>query len=467
MVNYYGNEITWMPRLKKTNQPIYKSIAESIEQDIMNGKLKSGFKLPPQRIIAGFLGINHSTVTRAYKLCEEKGLIKGVIGKGTFVSSSAGIPIDLLTDHKDSNTIEMGMALPLYEVNKLIESHVSNLYSSIDYDITLKYAPPEGHIKHRYIASQWLKQYKIESTPDDIIISSGSQNALSIILVSLFTKGDRIMVDEFTYTGLKSLAKLLGIILIPVTGDHLGIDISELEKTCKRENAKGIYLIPDCHNPTSITLMEEKRYLISEIIAKYNLLLIEDGTFSFSVEKRLKSISSIIPDNSIYIHGTSKALSPTFRIAYIVSQKKYINQLKHGANNLTWMSSPFTSEIVSLFQATSKYDEIVKAKLKILKERNKILDNTLNEYNLLPSPTSLFRYLILPSGWSDTYIERLCLESGLQIFSSKRFSIGMNTNHNALRISVSAPKDSGELREGLQILDDILTSYEYRFEPIV
>ncbi|WP_372998840.1 aminotransferase class I/II-fold pyridoxal phosphate-dependent enzyme [Lutispora sp.] len=178
MINYYGNEITWIPELKKSNKPLYILITESLEKDIENGKLKSGFKLPPQRIIANYLGISHSTVTRAYTLCEEKGLIKGVIDKGTFVSSNA----------------------------------------------------------------------------DNILITSGSQNALSVILASLFTKGDRIVVDELTYTGLKSLAKLLGIILIPVKGDNSGIDIEELKNTCKRERVKGNYLIPDCHNPTTITM---------------------------------------------------------------------------------------------------------------------------------------------------------------------------------------------------------------------
>ena len=361
----------------------------------------------------------------------------------------------------------MGMALPVYEVNNLIKSHVSELYTAIDYDIILKYSPPEGHIKHRYIASRWLEEYRIKSTPDNIIITSGSQNALSVIMVSLFNKGDRIIVDEFTYTGLKNLSKLLSIVLIPVKGDNLGIDIDELEKTCKRESAKGIYLIPDCHNPTSITLGEEKRCLISEIVPKYNLLLIEDGTFSFSEERRLKPISSIIPNNSIYIHGTSKALSPTFRIAYILSPKRYITQLRHGINNLTWMASPFTSEMVSLLQATSRYHDIVEKKIEILKGRNRIVDDTLKEYNLLPSTTALFRYLVLPAGWKDTVIERLCLESGIQVFSSKRFSLGMNTTHNAIRVSVGAPNNLNELKEGLLILKDVLSSYEYRLGPLV
>lgn len=467
MINYYGNEITWIPELKKSNKPLYILLAECLEKDIENGKLKSGFKLPPQRIIANYLGISHNTVTRAYTLCEEKGLIKGIIGKGTFVSSTAGIPSHLLTDYRENHIIEMGMVLPVYEMNELIKSYIDKLYNSIDYDLVFKYIPPEGHIKHRYIASKWLEQYKIKSDADNILITSGSQNALSVILISVFTKGDRIVVDELSYTGLKSLAKLLGIILIPVKGDNTGIDIEELKKTCKRENVKGIYLIPDCHNPTTITMSMEKRIEIAKIIDDYNLILIEDGTFSFCLEEKLKPISSIYPNNSFYIHGTSKALNPTFRISYIIAPQKYVKILSHSINNLTWMSSPMTAEIVSLMQATSKYDEIIDMKLKILKKRNQITDDILKDFNLTASKTSLFRYLSLPKSFENLDTEHLFLKSGLQVFSSKRFSTGIDSKHNAIRISISSPQNENELRKGLEIIRDVIKLYQYKFEPIV
>lgn len=96
MINYYGHEITWIPKIEKKDTPIYMQIADCIEKDIKKGFLKSGFKLSPQRTIAAYLGINHSTITRAYKKCEEKGLIKGIVGKGTFVSNTAGIPEDII-----------------------------------------------------------------------------------------------------------------------------------------------------------------------------------------------------------------------------------------------------------------------------------------------------------------------------------------------------------------------------------
>lgn len=467
MIDKYGNEILWVPTLKKSKQPKYILIATSIEEDIQSGKLLHGAKLPPQRVIANHLGINHGTVTRAYKLCEEKGLLKGVIGKGTFVSGSAGLPVDLLTDHDDKNIISLGMALPVYEMNEIVEEVIKDVITSVDYNIVLKYCPPEGHVKHRYIASNWLKQYNILSEPDNIIISAGTQNALATILITLFSKSDRIIVDEYTYTGLKSLSKYLGIILIPVKSDGQGICLQSLEQTCKRENAKGIFLMPDCHNPTSIVLSEEKRGKIAEIIEEYNLLLIEDGTCSFTVEKKYTPISSLVPEHSFYIHGTSKALSPTFRISYIVSPCKFTKRLQNGINNLIWMASPYNAEIMSLLQATGKYDEIEKAKLKILKERNQIFNEILGEFNHIYSETSLFRYLELPIDKNDQEIEKLALKYGVQVFSVNRFLAGTNDCPNAIRISISSARNSEELRKGLNVIKHLLTTNEEDFEPIV
>lgn len=467
LIDQYGNEITWVPNLNEKKGPLYISIANCIEEDIKKGILTGGFKLPPQRVIANHLGINHSTVTRAYKLCEEKGLIRGVTGKGTFVTSYAGIPQNLLTNSNDLNIIEMGTILPLYELNDLIETFIKEIYQNIDFNEVLRYVPPEGHIRHRYIASTWLKNFNIDYSSEEIIITSGSQNALAIILTSLFKKGERIIVDEYTYTGLLSLAKLLGIILVPVKTNEDGIDIDELNTACDRENVKGIYLIPDCHNPTTAILNQEKRIAIGDIIKRHDLLLIEDSPFIFTVQDSLRPISQFVKENSIFIAGTSKSVNPSFRISYIASPKKYVKELIHGVNSLTWMASPLNAEILSHILSTSKYNEIINSKLSILKNRNKIVDEILGDYHLVPSDTSLFRYLILPSTISDQDIELACFKKGVQVFSAKRFIVGTHPNQNAIRLSVSGPSNTDELKKGLSSIKDVLELSKSDINPII
>ena len=466
MIDQYGNEISWLPNLGKKKEPKYISIATCIEEDITKGILEAGFRLPPQRIIANYLGINHTTVTRAYRLCEEKGLIKGVTGKGTFVTSHAGIPQNLLTEN-NSNIIEMGMVLPLYEQNKLIESYLKEIYHEIDYSEVLSYVPPEGHIKHRYITSKWLRQFDLDCPTEQIIITSGSQNALAVILTSLFKRGDRIIVDEYTYTGLITLSRLLGIILIPVKTNEDGIDIDDLNATCSRENAKGIYLIPDCHNPTTAVIPNEKRKEIGQIIIDHNLLLIEENLFIFANQNPdTRPISDYAKDNSIFIVGTSKSINPAFRISYIVSPKKHVNELTHGLNSLSWMTSPLNAEILAHILNTSKYNQIVSEKLSLLKKRNQLVDTILCDYRLIPNERSLYRYLALPSSISDKEIEHSCLREGVQVFSSKRFAAGTQPNKNGIRLSVSGPKSIEELMKGLEILRNVLKT-KSKASPII
>lgn len=459
----FGNEIIWVPKLDKDDSvPLYTRLVQAIQDDINKGILMRGFKMPPQRVLANQLGINHGTVTRAYKICEEKGLVNGIIGKGTFVATSPGLPVSLLTDHKNTDIINLGMAIPLYECNPLIELATTQIQSSMDYGLTMTYCPPEGHIKHRYVAANWLKHYKMEAKAENILITSGTQNALSIILMTLFEKGDRIVVDEYTYTGLKSLASYMNIILIPVKGDENGMDIDSLVATCKREQPKGIYLISDYQNPTSLTLSAEKRIALAKVIKEYSLLLMEDATFSFCLEQKMMPISAIIPEQSLYIMGTSKAISPAFRISYIVAPSAMVDQLAHGLNNIIWMASPFTSEIVSLLQSSGAYERIENEKIRVLKERNACFDRIMTGYKAHESNTSCYRFIELPDGYDDIELEYLALEKGVQILSANRFFVGAKPEHPTLRLAVSAPNSYEDLEKALSVVKDLLDNYQKR-----
>lgn len=467
MINQYGNDINWVPDLENKEGPVYKRIAEIIEEDIQSGKLMYGAKLPPQRVIADHLGVNHGTVTRAYKLCEEKGLLKGTVGKGTFVSGSAGLPVELLTDHDDSDIISLGMTLPLYELNDQLKQYLNEMSVAIDYNIALKYCPPEGHIKHRYIAANWLRSTGIEADPDNMIISSGTQNALAVILTTIFEKGDRIAVDTFTYTGLKSLAKYLGIILVPVSGKGFFMSPEALSLACRREKIRGVYLMPDCHNPTASVMDDGDRQLLAEVIEEEDLLCIEDATYRFTLTKQRKAISSYIPDRSFYIHGTSKAVSPTFRISYLVGPKAYVNRLKQGINNLTWMASPFTAEILSLLQSTGQYKAFVAMKSAELAARNKLFDKIFMSNHWIKGENTMFRCLLLDETVDERAIEQEALRRGVQVFGISRFAAGAATTVKGIRLSISSPKSRKELVKGFIIIRDMLDTLEDVYEPLI
>ncbi len=108
--NYY---MSWRPQKNNLKSPLYKSIANQLEFDIMNGYIAPNTKLPPQRELADFLDVNLSTITRAFKICESRGLIYAIMGSGTFVSQNARSSISITDNNVNKEYIDMSVIKPL------------------------------------------------------------------------------------------------------------------------------------------------------------------------------------------------------------------------------------------------------------------------------------------------------------------------------------------------------------------
>lgn len=269
-VNSFENyPMNWKPDKELLKFPVYISLAELLEQDIMSGRLPANTQLPPQRELADFLDVNLSTITRAFKRCETKGLIYAVIGKGTFVSPNAALPV--LNIPEDHPYIELGPIRPYYQFNTDVADAARRILQGTYSDKLFEFELTSGNDRHRKIAATWLSEFQITTSADHIILASGTQNALAIALLSLFKAGDKIITDVYTYSNFISLANQLGIQLISAAADHEGMLPEDLEKQCKLMDIKGIYLMPSYHNPTSITMSSRRRQELSRVIKEQDI----------------------------------------------------------------------------------------------------------------------------------------------------------------------------------------------------
>ncbi len=152
-VNSFENyPMSWKPEKSQLGSPLYLSIASLLEYDILNGYLAPNTKLPPQRELADYLDINLSTITRAFKICEGKGLIYAVIGSGTFVSSNAGSAIFLADNDANKSYIEMGVIKPLDCSNILVAETIKSIVNKNYLERLLDYRHPLGCPYHRMAA---------------------------------------------------------------------------------------------------------------------------------------------------------------------------------------------------------------------------------------------------------------------------------------------------------------------------
>ncbi len=452
-VNSFENyPMSWKPQKSDLEKPYYLSIAACLEKDILSGALAENTKLPPQRELADFLDLNLSTITRAYKLCELKGLLYAVTGKGTFVSPGISVQ-DTFLD-KNSPVIEMGMIKPFYECNQSIFSAAGSVLNSPDNIRLFEYSNPLGTKRQVKAAMKWLHHFGIRAKTDNILLPAGAQNALAVVLISLFQAGDKIAVDAFTYTNFKGLANFLHIQLISVEADEFGMSPHSLLQACRNTEIKGIYLMPTCSNPTSIFMPVSRRREIAGIACQFRLLLIEDDIYSFLAPNGVKSFFSILPEQTVHICSISKSLCAGLRVAFLAFPEKYREALVAGMLHINLKTVSLNAEIVAELIESGTAFKIVHRKIELAQNRNWIF-KTVFDVPEHDNIARFFYWLPLPKHLTSEEMELLALQRGVHILGSHRFAMQSKQKSSYIRVSITSPDTEDDLRKGLLILKNI------------
>lgn len=457
-INSFENyPMSWKPTLKKTEQkPLYLTLAEQLEQDIHNGILLPGTKLPPQRELADFLDINVSTVTRAFKICANKGLLSSTVGSGTYVSYDVNTSTLIIPEKTNSSIIELGSmmpeTLPQKEATELLqqmltEENCSNLF---------QYSYQE-EFRYKDAAAQLLGKVGLSATdPQCILFANGGQNALAAAFAGLFQPGDRIGVDPLIYPGVKGAAKLFGIQLVPLRHEKGEISEEGLLSAWKNEGIKGLYVMPDLNNPTNHTMTENCRNMIAEKAKELDLVILEDSINSLLPEKPLPPIAALAPEHTVYLLSLSKTILPALRLAYLHVPKRYTETLNNALYHLNLSQSSLLLELASRLIISGRLENLLRTRRKGILERNRIFDEILKGYPAFGSKECLSRWLLLPEGMTGAEFERLAKEKGVSVYGSERFAVGKEVPSAAARIAICAPQTKEELEKGLLILKEIL-----------
>lgn len=447
----------WVPELEKNLRPKFVRLADAIERDVFSGRLKPGYKLPTHRDLADDLKMNVSTVTRGYAEAQKRGLISGTVGRGTFISADAVTSSSMVSFEPHApGMIELGLANTFYDLDPDIQKGLKRLTRRRNLDSFLRYTDPRGLLEHREAGVQWAKRYKIDTTPENVLVCSGAQHALNCCLSGLFSSGDRIATDSLIYPGLKTLAAMLGIRLVPVLMDSEGMIPEHLDKICRRENISGIYLMPEVQNPTSISMPLERREQIAILVRRHNLTVIEDEAYGLTVESSLPPIASMVPDKSIFIAGVSKSIAAGLRVAFMVAHESLYEQLAKTILNTVWATPSLNVELISQWIQDGTADKTVRLKRQAAQDRFESVKNLLSNLKITGNTTGFFLWLSLPDHWKGYIIESRAREAGVNIFGAEKFAVGDTHVPPCVRLSLSGPKSIGELKKGVGILREIL-----------
>jgi len=447
--------MSWKPDISNISAPLYIAIAHQLEQDIKDGKLVPGTKLPPQRELADFLDVNLSTITRAFKLCGQKGLIYASIGSGTFVSTDAASNKMLLPTNHATPIIEMGSVLPDNFVNDDITRFMKKMINEPSFSMLFQYGRPEGNAWQNEAVMKLLELVNFQ-TDQPILLGAGGQNAIVGTLAALFQPGDRIGTDPITYAGIKTAANMLGIQLVAIQQCQGEMTKEGLLYACKNEHIKGIYVIPDFHNPTTHTMSVETRKMIADVARQKDLLVIEDAIYSFLKEQPLAPIASYAPDKVIYIASLSKTLSPGLRLSFLVTPPALRKKIMETLYNINISVSPIMLELAARLIHEGVAQSILEKHRAYAKQQNVLVDQYLGDYHILGDEECIFRWLQLPDKFTGVQFELLASKAGVQVYAAERFAVGNTKPVNAVRLAIAAPES--QLEQALIILKDLLES---------
>ena len=452
-VNSFDNyPMSWRPDKAMLKTPYYKSLSEDLEYRIIRGELKEGERLPPQREIADYLDLNYTTITRVYENLKRKGLIYGIVGRGTFVARD-------IRPAEAPQIIDLGAAGGFENYSSIVAKAVQRVMEKGYLGDMYENAAPAGSPHQLAAGQKWVEQMGVKADRDHIIICAGAQSALTLAMVSLFSQGDAIATDEYTHANFIGLARLLNIRLRPVPGDDSGMFPEELDRLCKSEKIKGIYLMPCCANPTTVTMTEKRRVEIARVAAQNKLVIIEDGASSgvFTAESTIKPFYEILPEQTVYICSTSRSLWGGLRVGYMAFGDPYRRKLLEGLNATTIRTSSLDAEIITELILSGDAYEIVDKKRRMAKRANEIFERYMGTAAPSGSMYSFYRWLPVPG--ITKRAEDALRESGVKVYHGSRFKVDEGADDNFLRVSISGAGSMRRLEKGIKILSQWYKTY--------
>ena len=446
----------WLPTIAEWQGPIYLRIVDALSADINSRRLNRGQQLPTHRALAEALGVDLTTVTRAYGEARRRGLIEARVGQGTFVSETTArqasdIPVQV--------KIDLSMNVPPQPVEANLDLRIAQglaaIRSESSFSAYLNYARPGGSDDEREVAAQWLRPRLTSVAPERLVIYPGTQAALFNTLLALTSPGDVVLTENLTFPGIKAAASRLGVRLVGVEMDRDGVLPDALAAACERHQPKAIYLIPTLHNPSTATLPPPRRRAIAEIVRRYGVWLIEDDAYGF-LEPSVQPIADLVPERTYFAASMSKCIAPALRASYLLVPDAAAEQVMRNNLQATMQMPPLLMvALLTHWIRTGVADQIVLAIRNEAIGRQQLAARMLQGLPFAARPAGHHLWLALPRQWDTAEFLSNVLRHGLAVVGREAFALGQYAAQG-VRVSLGAARNRAELAQALQLLANTL-----------
>lgn len=469
------------------SEHIYLQVAGGVEKMIQDDVLKIGDKLPSVRLLSEEYGISMGTAFQAYYHLEGKGLIEARPKSGYYVRFSPRrlrdlphiIQPDVLSHNvsvkemiasfysdiapHNQKTINFALAAPhvsLLPVNKLNKAVTHVLRNEAD--SIMNYGHTQGHHELRKQIARLSFNWGGKTKADDVLITSGCMEALTVCLRAVTQPGDVVAVESPNYFGIFQAIENLGLKVVEISSHpSTGLDIDCLKRTLKKRPVKACVVIPNFNNPLGGCMPDSNKKELVELLTQHDIPLIEDDIYGeLYFGKNRPRTCKYYDKAGIVMHCSSfsKSLAPGYRLGWILPGR-YMEKVKQLKRILSISSPGLTQAAVAHYLQHGRFEYHLKTlRTKLQSQMQRYMQGIVD---YLPEDTKVSR----PQGGVVLWVElnkkvdsfKLRTEAFKQqvsIMPGKVFSASCDYN-NCIRISFGKPWDD-QAEHGLRMLDKLI-----------
>jgi DNA-binding transcriptional MocR family regulator len=362
------------------NLPAYQALAERIRLLILDGRIPSESRLPAERELAVHLELSRSTITSAYARLREQGYLNSVQGSGSVATIPATRPIPTLAGLRDvlSPSILTFTEATLPAAPMVADAFQQVACSFAEHLETRGYEPTGLLALREAIADRYVER-GVATHPDQIMVTSGALQAISLLGQALLARGDRVVVETPTYPHAMDALVAAGGRLVPVpVASGSGWDEDNLLNAFGRTGAPLAYLMPDFQNPTAESMSNELRQRIVDVAARHGALVISDET---TAELDIDRPGSFAPmaafGDVVSVGSASKVMWGGLRVGWVRASRSVIRRLVAVRARSDLGTPPFEQLVVA--QLLRAMPELLESRREPLRQGRDFLRQCLEE----------------------------------------------------------------------------------------
>ena len=369
-------------------RPLYRQIVDGVAAEIRVGSLPAGARLPTVRELALRLDVTRPTVHKAFRELRLAGLVEATVGRGTFVRRASLVPAvdaspartltpdrimeDIQRHGRGGDLLALAHAepeaglFPAHEFWQCLQG-LEPLATGL-----LQYVSTEGDPVLRDELVKHAARRGISTSADEIIVTNGVTQGLSLVARSLCRPGDRVAVEEPTYLGLLQILEANGLVPVGIPLDEEGPRLDVLERVIVQDRPRFFYTIPCFHNPTGQSMSLARRRALIELAERHGMFIAEDDIYhSLAYDgppaPTLKSLdrSGLV----IYLDGMSKAGMPGLRSGYLVSPPAFRHRLLSMRRAADLCGSAILQRALAEFLRRGGFDRAMETALPVYRSR--------------------------------------------------------------------------------------------------